>query len=130
MSAERRAGNGVTIAPWLTVADASGAVRFYVEAFGAVETYRLDGDDGEVVAARLELDGAPLWVQQEEAPSPGSRDHVRMIVTVDDPDARFDRAVSAGATPVSPVAEEHGWRTGRIRDPFGFDWEFGEQLDA
>jgi hypothetical protein len=24
--------------------------------------------------------------------------------------------------------EEHGWRTGRISDPFGYDWEISRQL--
>jgi PhnB protein len=51
-----------------------------------------------------------------------------MIVTVDDPDALFARAVTAGATVVSPVHEEHGWRTGRVTDPFGHDWEMSKPI--
>ena len=34
-------------------------------------------------------------------------------------------AVEAGATEVAPVDEEHGWRMGRIADPFGHHWEVG-----
>ena len=120
----------VTVAPWLAVPDAPTAVRFYVEAFGAVEAYRLDGADGEVVVARLELEGAPFWIQQEEEPAERGARTVRMIVAVEDPDAWFQRAVAAGATSIASVTEEHGWRTGRIRDTFGFDWEFSRQLDA
>jgi PhnB protein len=52
-----------------------------------------------------------------------------MIVTVDDPDAHFARAVTAGATEVAPVADEYGWRTGRVTDPFGYDWEFSRPLE-
>jgi PhnB protein len=26
------------------------------------------------------------------------------------------------------VGEEHGWRIGRIRDPFGHEWEVGRPL--
>jgi PhnB protein len=33
-----------------------------------------------------------------------------MVMTVEDPDAAFDRAVAAGATVVWPVADQYGWR--------------------
>src|ERR1700682_4488600 len=44
----------VTIAPWLAVSDAAGAVDFYRKAFGAVELYRLDGDGEGVAVAALD----------------------------------------------------------------------------
>ena len=31
----------------------------------------------------------------------------------------------AGATATAEVADEHGWRLGRIIDPFGHEWEIG-----
>jgi PhnB protein len=115
-----------TIAPWLAVPDGAAAVDFYTAAFGAVETYRLEGDGGAVAVARLEIDGAPLWVQEEPGAHGGPA--VRMIVTVADPDALFGRAVAAGASPVAEVAEAHGWRSGRVTDPFGHDWELARPL--
>ena len=36
--------------------------------------------------------------------------------------------MAAGATELSPVEEEHGWRLGRIEDPFGHEWEIGCEL--
>ena len=54
---------------------------------------------------------------------------VRMLLVVDDPDEMFARAVAAGATEVSPVEDEHGWRLGRIDDPFGHRWEIGKPLN-
>jgi PhnB protein len=51
-----------------------------------------------------------------------------MILTVEDPDAAFDRAVAAGARILWPVANQHGWRLGRIVDPFGHHWEIGKPL--
>jgi PhnB protein len=39
-----------------------------------------------------------------------------------------DRAMAAGATVIRPVGEEHGWRLGRIQDPFGHHWEIGKPL--
>jgi len=47
---------------------------------------------------------------------------------VDDPDGVVKQAVSAGASEVYPVGEEHGWRLGRIVDPFGHHWEIGRPL--
>ena len=38
------------------------------------------------------------------------------------------RALAAGATLVAPVSDEHGWRLGRIADPFGHHWEIGKPL--
>jgi len=53
---------------------------------------------------------------------------VRMVMIVEDPQAAFDRAVAAGATVVWPVNDEHGWRIGRVADPFGHHWEIGQPL--
>jgi PhnB protein len=36
--------------------------------------------------------------------------------------------VRAGATEIAPVSDEHGWRIGRIADPFGHEWEIGRPL--
>jgi uncharacterized glyoxalase superfamily protein PhnB len=46
---------------------------------------------------------------------------------VEDPDALFERAVGAGAAAMAPVHDEHGWRTGRLTDPFGHDWEVSKR---
>ena len=35
----------------------------------------------------------------------------------------------AGATEVLPVSDAHGWRLGRIVDPFGHHWEIGRPLN-
>jgi PhnB protein len=53
-----------------------------------------------------------------------------MLLIVDDPEAVVARAVAAGAREVHPVGEEHGWRLGRIEDPFGHHWEIGKPLSA
>jgi PhnB protein len=121
-----------TIAPWLAVSDAQKAVDFYTAAFGAVEVYRLEGDDGKLAVAQLSVDGAVFWVQDDSEGSPEARGSgsVRMILSVEDPDSAFVQAVAAGATEVAPVSEEYGWRTGRITDPFGYHWELSRRLTA
>ncbi len=122
-----------TIAPWLSVRRSGEAVEFYKSAFGAVEVYRLDGGDKGVVA-RLSVDGAEFWVA-EESPEQGNfspetlnGSSVRMILTVADPDAVFAQARTAGASEVFPVGEGHGWRIGRVVDPYGHHWEIGRPL--
>ena len=119
-----------SIAPWMAVGDGARAVEHYREVLGAVVAYRLDGDDGKVLVARLEIDGAAFWVSEDPDHSPQARGpgSVRMILVVDDPDGRFERAVAAGAIPVAPVEEAHGWRTGRITDGFGYDWELSRPV--
>jgi PhnB protein len=112
------------------VSDAEKAVDFYTAAFGAVEIYRLDGEDGKVAVAQLAVDGAPFWVQEDsETGNAGGSTSVRMILSVEDPNSAYDRAVAAGAIEVAPVSEEYGWRTGRVTDPFGYDWELSRQLN-
>ena len=120
-----------TISPWLSVSDATGALAFYRAAFGAAESDLLE-EDGAVIVVLLSIDGADFWVQHDPDSSPGALNgmSVRMILTVDDPDTVFARAVAAGATVVAPIHEDHGWRVGRIADPSGHHWEIGRRLSS
>jgi PhnB protein len=121
------------IAPWLSVRNSHAAVAFYMSAFGAVEVFRLEAPDGALVA-RLSIQGAEFWLS-DESPENGNYSPetlgggtVRMILTLNDPDSMFAMALKAGAREVSPVSEEHGWRSGRLADPFGHHWEIGRPL--
>lgn len=121
------------IAPMLSVRNGAKAVEFYQTAFGAVVLFRIDAPDGSVVA-RLAVDGSEFWVADESpehqnfSPETLGGGTVRMVLVVDDPDAVFERAVAAGAKVVWPVSNQHGWRLGRIVDPFGHHWEIGREL--
>ena len=121
-----------SIAPWLYVRNASKAVDFYKAAFGAVETYRLEGPDASLIA-KLSIDGAEFWVTDESPDNLGPESlggsSARIILTVSDPDEVFVQALAAKATEVFPVAEGYGWRIGRLIDPFGHHWEIGHPLD-
>jgi PhnB protein len=122
-----------SIAPMLSVRQGAKAVDFYKAAFGADELFRIDAPDGAVVA-RLSVGPAEFWVADESpehanfSPESLGGGTVRMVMIVSDPDASFDRAVAAGATVVWPVAEQYGWRLGRVVDPFGHHWEIGKPL--
>jgi PhnB protein len=113
------------------VSDAQKAVDFYEAAFGGVEVYRLEGDDGKLAVAQLAVDDATFWVQEDsESGSAHGSTSVRMILSVEDPNSAYDRAVAAGAVEVAPVSDEYGWRTGRVTDPFGYDWELSRLLTS
>ena len=115
--------------PWLSVLRGAEAVEFYKAAFGAEELHRHANEQGEIVA-QLAFAGTGFWLADDPACSPETlgAGSVRMIVEVGDPDALFPRAVAAGATVVAEMYEGHGWRIGRICDPFGHHWELGRQL--
>lgn len=51
-----------------------------------------------------------------------------MILTVGDPDSFFARVLEEGASEIFPVTEEHGWRIGRLVDPYGHHWEIGREI--
>jgi PhnB protein len=122
-----------SIAPMLSVRRGSQAIEFYQSAFGASVLYRIDGEGGSVIA-QLSAGGAEFWVADESpehlnfSPETLGGGTVRMVMVVEDPDAAFDHAVAAGAKIVNPVAEQYGWRVGRVVDPFGHHWEIGKQL--
>ena len=122
-----------SIAPWLSVQDSAKALHFYKSAFGATEVYRLDVPGGGVVA-RLSVGGAEFWLSEESESDADSKQEpigggsVRMILTVPDPDSVFGQALKAGAAEIFPVQEGHGWRLGRLADPFGLHWEIGHPL--
>jgi PhnB protein len=122
-----------SIAPLLSVRGGAKAIEFYKVAFGAQELYRVEDPSGAVVA-RLGVNGAEFWVADESpehfnfSPETLGGGTARMVMVVPDPDAAFERAVSAGGTVVWPVGNQYGWRLGRIVDPYGHHWEIGKPL--
>jgi PhnB protein len=119
------------IQPELWVGDGPAAISFYERAFGAVVLHRVGERD---VVVQLEVAGARFWVStgSEEmrrfTPDAIGGATARYLLVVDDPNAVHGAAVAAGATETSPVSDEHGWRVGRVVDPFGHEWEIGRPL--
>lgn len=125
-----------TLSPMLSVRRGKDAVAFYEAAFDARVLFRLDGEDGSLVA-QFSLGKSQFWIADE---SPGHKNFspetlggatTRMVLVVDDPDAAFARAITAGATEVVPLTDQpYGWRVGRVVDPFGHHWEIGKPLSS
>jgi PhnB protein len=121
-----------SIQPELWVERAGSAVAFYEAAFGAKVMHRVgEGDD---IVAQLAVGDAAFWIgaasseMRRFSPTEIKGATCRVLLVVDDPDAFMDRAIDAGAHELSPVDDEHGWRLGRIADPFGHEWEIGRPL--
>jgi PhnB protein len=124
---------GVT--PYLTVANAAAALEWYIEAFGAVEQFRVVGDDGRLGHAEFTV-GEARFMLSDEYPEMGVRSPaslggtpVALHVSVTEVDTLFDRAIAAGATSMlAPADQPHGARHGTLLDPYGHRWMLSQPL--
>jgi PhnB protein len=118
-----------TLQIYLAVEDASKAIDFYKEAFGAKETIRMPGPDGKVAHAELQIGDSKLMLSDPfpqsnvRPPSERGGPTASIFMYVDDVDATFEQAQRAGATVVSEL-EDMFWgdRFGTVADPFGQVW--------
>ena len=108
-----------TITAYISVRNATAAIAFYVEAFGAVEVSRLVSDDGRIGHAEILIGNSKLMLADEypeiDCLGPESRGGPSCSFTIEVPDVddSFGRAVAAGATATRPVADQfHGNRMG------------------
>ncbi|MFE5487230.1 VOC family protein [Streptomyces sp. NPDC056527] len=124
------------VTPYLCTDGAAAAIDFYVSVLGAVEKMRMPAPGGKIGHAELEL-GNSVIMLADEYPDIGFRSPksvggtpVTLHVYVEDVDAVFARALSRGATEVSPVKNEfYGDRTGQFEDPFGHRWNVATHVE-
>jgi PhnB protein len=125
------------IVPCLVVPDVDEAVRFYEQAFGAVELYRSPCQGGVGLHVNLRLWDSLVCLSQEVPDVRGERAEYSMLaspatlggstcifqVRVPDADEVFDRAVRFGGAPASPPVDMFwGDRYSLLQDPFGYMW--------
>ncbi|HZA77879.1 MAG TPA: VOC family protein [Acidimicrobiales bacterium] len=125
-----------TITPHLAVDDPAAALDFYERAFGARELVRLALPDGTIAHAEMLVGDALVTLGKAipeyhlVAPSPDQPVHVSITWFTDDADAVYARAMEAGATAVTSVADQfHGDRVGSVRCPFGHRWIIATHLE-
>ena len=121
------------LVPYITVDPAAAAITFYVEAFGAVELYRLTDKDGRIGHAELDLGTGRLMLSDPYpdfgAQPPSAPAGVVFALYVADVDATSAAAVSRGATLITePEDQFYGDRISRVRDPFGHMWALHQRL--
>lgn len=124
------------LAPAFAVRNAAQAIEFYQKAFGAVERYRLvDPESGRVGHAELTINGALIMLSDEypeynKTPEMLGGTTAKFMITCEDVDAAYQRAIDAGATAIFPVKIQfYGHRDGRVRDPFGHEWLLSQKVE-
>jgi PhnB protein len=118
-----------SVTPYLAVEDASKAIEFYKEAFGASESLRMPGPDGTIAHAELQIGDSKLMLSDPfpqsnvRPPSERGGPTASIFLYVKDVDVTFEQAQQAGAEVVSDL-EDMFWgdRFGTLSDPFGHVW--------
>ena len=122
--------------PSLSIEGAAEAFEFYERAFGARVQGRMDGPNGKVAHALVQIGDSYLMLADAfpqssvRPPTESGATSVSVFLYVDDVDAVVEQAVAAGATLTMPV-EDMFWgdRYGRVRDPFGHEWEIATHVE-
>lgn len=123
------------VMPYLHYEDATAALEFLTGAFGFRERYRMDGPDGRVAHAEVEIGDRGIIMLGE--PGEGYRNPKNIgakatgsiYVYVDDVDEHYARAKEAGATILrEPEDQFYGDRNYGVADPEGHEWYFATHV--
>jgi len=125
-----------TLSIYLAVDDATQAIDFYKNAFGATERGVMETPDGKIGHAELQIGDSVVMLSDlfEQSPhkSPKQRGGTTsaLFMYVEDVDAALQRAVDAGATLTAP-AEDMFWgdRYGKVSDPDGHEWQIATRVE-
>ena len=122
---------------YLRVRDTDAAVRFYTQAFGGVERFRLVEPSGRIGHAEVQLGPGVLMLSDEfpeyglHAPAPGQDTGTAVHLHVDNADEMAAKAEAAGAVIVMPPTDQfYGERSCRLKDPFGHTWLIGHSIET
>ena len=116
-----------TITPQLTCGNAPRAIDWYKKALGAEEKGRFPGPDGKIMHAEIKIGDTPVMLNDEvmggKGPKATGGSPASLWIYVEDCDALFNRAVSAGAQVKMPMGDQFwGDRCGAFVDPEGYTW--------
>ncbi|HLM37934.1 MAG TPA: VOC family protein [Gaiellaceae bacterium] len=121
---------------YLAVDDAAAAIEYYTEVFGAKERLRMDGPDGKIGHAELQIGDSVLMLADTNPqssytpPKELGGTSAGLLLYVEDVDAVVTKATEAGATLTMPV-EDMFWgdRFGQVTDPFGHGWQIATRKE-
>lgn len=126
-----------TVTPYLTLQKAESAIEFYKKAFDAQVLEKHLTEDGRIMNAAIKIGNSIVMLSDEfpeyecgVTPPQALKGTTAMFhLYVEDVDAAFEKAISAGATVKMPVADMFwGDRYGQLQDPFGHIWSIGTPL--
>ena len=117
------------ITPYLVVEGAADYIDFLVNAFGAVERLRVPMPGNLIGHAEVVIDGAAIMLSDAFPPDfPAQTAHLHLYV--EDVDAAYARAVSAGATSdAEPADKFYGERMASVTDPCGVHWTLATHIE-
>ena len=124
------------VVPYLSVDGAAKAIDFYRDVLGADLRGRMDGPDGKVGHAEISI-GESVIMLADPFPEAGNKtpadlggSPVMLMVYVEDVDAVFAKAISAGSKEIAPVQDQfYGDRSGQFEDPFGHRWNVASHVE-
>jgi len=113
-----------TVTPFLHATNAAAYNEFLQRALGAVEEMR-NNEGGQFRYARLRIGDAAIELGEAAEPNPGS-----FLIYVEDPDARHQQALDAGARSVMPPTDRPHGRVGGVQDAMGNQWYFSRPVTS
>jgi uncharacterized glyoxalase superfamily protein PhnB len=133
-----------TIYPMIAYADAAATMDWLERAFGFRQGTRITDKEGVVTHGELEIAGAKVFVATPTKDYQGPKRHAEscaaarrwlavpwvvdgVLVYVDDVNAHFRAAKSAGATILSEIETGGAGRQYRAADPEGHRWMFAQR---
>jgi PhnB protein len=125
-----------TATPYLIAKNASQAIDFYKQAFGASELLRVCAPGGKVGHAEIQIGDSRIMLA-DECPDWGALSPqtiggtpVGLALYVENCDAMFAKAVELGAQILKPVEDQfYGDRSGTLLDPFGHKWTIATHIE-
>ena len=125
-----------TVTPYIIVKQAAEALVFYNRAFNAEEVGRLAMPDGTIMHGEFKVGDSHIMFAEENlemgmlGPEALGGAAVSICLYVQDADATFAQAISAGAEEVRPMQDQFwGDRAGTVKDPYGHSWTILSKIE-
>jgi PhnB protein len=125
-----------SVTPYLIVKGAAEAIEFYKHVFGATEMLRMADAHGRIGHAEIKIGDSVVMLADEHpqmgyrSPSSLGGSSVSILLYLEEVDAVFARAITAGATAQREVSDQfYGDRTGTLKDPFGHVWTVATHVE-
>lgn len=112
-----------TVTPYLVVEGAAKLLDFTKQAFGAQEKVRMDGPNGRLDHAEIQIGDSIVMLADSMPEDPNHPIPAMIHLYVDDADKTFRQAIEAGANSIRELKDEfYGDRSGGVKDSFGNIW--------
>jgi len=123
------------VMPYLHYEDAAAALDFLTGVLGFREKVRMDGENGRVMHAEVEIGDKGVVMLGEPGEgfknpkNIGAKATQSIYVYIDDVDEHFGRAKDSGGTILrEPEDQFYGDRSYAIADPEGHEWYFATHV--